>query len=494
MQNEIVNDELLADEIGKFYNDPLGFVMFAYDWGVGDLKGFNGPDEWQREALNDWGNAIKERNFDGVNPVAPYQSSISSGHGIGKSAFTAWVTNFIMSTRPYCKGVITANTSPQLQTKTWAEVAKWTKRSINGHWFDVTTGMGSMKMVHKDHPESWRVDALTSTKENAESFAGLHAANSTPFYIFDEASAVPDIIWDVAEGGLTDGEPMWFVFGNPTRASGRFHQCFNRQKHRWNTKQIDSRTAKMTNKKKIQEWVDDYGEDSDFVRVRVRGQFPKQGSLQFIPSDYVERCNEYDVEVFKGSIRTIAVDVARFGDDQTVISYKAGRKLYPLYKYRELDTMATASLVAEGIESFKPHAVFIDGGGVGGGVVDRLTLLGYNVFDVNFGSGANDSKKYMNKRVEMYGLLKEAMKAGLDFPDDIELGYELQAIEYDYNDKQQIRLESKKAMKKRGLSSPDCADAVALHFAEPVNMTEVDEDEGMNYNHRNDGRNQTTGY
>jgi len=369
---ETVNDELLADEIGKFYDDPLGFVMFAYDWGVGDLKGFDGPDEWQRDALNDWGNAIKERSFDGVNPVAPYQSSISSGHGIGKSAFTAWVTNFIMSTRPYCKGVITANTSPQLQTKTWAEVAKWTKRSINGHWFDVTTGMGSMKMVHKDHPESWRVDALTSTKENAESFAGLHAANSTPFYIFDEASAVPDVIWDVAEGGLTDGEPMWFVFGNPTRASGRFHQCFNRQKHRWNTKQIDSRTAKMTNKKKIQEWVDDYGEDSDFVRVRVRGQFPKQGSLQFIPSDYVERCNEYDVEVFKGSIRTIAVDVARFGDDQTVISYKAGRKLYPLYKYRELDTMATASLVAEGIESFKPHAVFIDGGGVGGGVVEPL--------------------------------------------------------------------------------------------------------------------------
>lgn len=460
-------DDLIADEMGRFFEDPLGFVNFSYDWDHGDLKGFKGPDDWQSEYLDRLAHHIRNNKFDGVTPVDPIQMSTSSGHGIGKSALTAWLVGFIMSTRPFCKGVVTANTSPQLRTKTWAEIQKWNKRSLTGHWFDVTSGM-QMKMTHKDHPESWRVDAQTCAKENSEAFAGLHSASSTPFYIFDEASAIHDSIWEVSEGGLTDGEPMWFVFGNPTRSSGRFFQCFNRQKHRWENQKIDSRKAKMTNKKKIQEWVDDYGEDSDFVRVRVRGEFPRSGSSQFISIEDVNNSMAYEAEGYEALPKIIAVDVARFGDDQTVIGCKQGRKIWPFDKYRGMDTMETADKVAEKIREFNPDAVFVDGGGVGGGVIDRLKQLGHNVIEINFGSSPRDKKQYANKRAEMYGDLRDALKAGIDLPDDHELHDELIAVEYGFNAKQQIQLEKKEDMKKRGLSSPDCGDTAALFFAEPI--------------------------
>ena len=122
-----------------------------------------------------------------------------------------------MSTRPYCKGVVTANTAEQLRSKTWSELSKWHSKCITKEWFAFHAGRGNMKIVHVDHPEEWNCQAQTSKEENSEAFAGLHAASSTPFYIFDEASAVPDKIFEVREGGTTDGEAMTFDFGNPTR-------------------------------------------------------------------------------------------------------------------------------------------------------------------------------------------------------------------------------------------------------------------------------------
>jgi len=457
-------DDLLADKMATFYDDPLGFVLFAYDWDHGDLKGFHGPDVWQRDYLVNLGNAIKDRGFNGVDPVAPIQIATSSGHGIGKSALTAWLCNFLMSTRPFCKGVVTANTSPQLRTKTWAEIQKWTKRCITCDWFNITAGQ-HMSLSHKQHPESWRIDAQTCAKENSESFAGLHAASSTPFYIFDEASAVDNSIWEVSEGGLTDGEPMWFVFGNPTRSSGTFFEAFNRQKHRWTTNRIDSRTAAMTNKVKIQEWVDDYGEDSDFVRVRVKGEFPRSGSCQFISTEDVNNCIEYKSMGHHELPIVIGVDVARFGDDQSIICIRQGRKVWPLQKFRGLDTMSLAHKVAESIDLYNPDGVFIDGGGVGGGVIDRLTQLNYKVTEVQFGGSPNDKSKYRNKRAEMWGDMKAGIVAGVDLPDDIDLKSALTAVEYGYNDKDQIQLEKKDDMKKRGLASPDEGDGVGLTYA-----------------------------
>jgi hypothetical protein len=167
--------------------------------------------------------------------------------------------------------------------------------------------------------------ALTAQNEKSESFAGQHAANSSSYYIFDEASAIPESIWQVAEGGTTDGEPHWFCFGNPTRNSGRFFEsCFGREKHRWKVRSIDARESGITNKTQLAEWVTEYGEDSDFVRVRVRGIPPRAGDLQFIDSERVWEARNRPVVALPNESLVCGVDVARGGMDSNVICYRRG--------------------------------------------------------------------------------------------------------------------------------------------------------------------------
>jgi len=275
----------LAQELLQYHDDPYGFVMFAYPWGQpGPLQNYDGPDVWQRDFLLELGRQVKERSFDGITAVDPVRMVVASGHGVGKSTLVAWLVDWIMSTRPQAQGTVTANTFPQLETKTWAAIQKWTKLCITRSWFEIT----SDAVYFRGKFDSWRVSAQSSKEANSESFAGQHAADSTSFYVFDEASAIPDVIWEVAFGGLTDGEPMFFAFGNPTRASGQFQRaCFGADRNRWTRFSVDSRTSKFSNKQLLQEWIETYGEDSDFVRVRVRGECPRAGFAQFIPSDVV---------------------------------------------------------------------------------------------------------------------------------------------------------------------------------------------------------------
>ena len=178
---------------------------------------------------------------------------------------------------------------------------------------------------------------------------------------------------------MTDGEPMWFVFGNPTRNTGRFRECFGKFRHRWTTRQIDSRTARLPNKTQIAQWVADYGEDSDFVRVRVRGVFPRAGTLQFISSDAVEFAANAARDVHTDLMDPVVfgVDVARFGDDETVVAIRRGRdaRSIPWVRVRNADTMQVAALIVDLATKYRPDAIFVDGGGVGGGVVDRLRYL-----------------------------------------------------------------------------------------------------------------------
>lgn len=282
-------------------------------------------------------------------------------------------------------------------------------------------------------------------------------------------SAIPSEIYEVANGAMTDGEPMMFLFGNPTKSTGYFADTFGRLRHRWINWQVDSRTAKMTNKELINQWVEDYGEDSDFVRVRVRGQFPRVGDSQFISTEVVEQAMERHVEPVETDPIIIGVDVARFGDDQSVFVVVRGRKLLSIRAYRELDLMELSARVVELIKEFSPHAVFVDGAGVGAGVVDRLHQLQYKVIEVQAGSKAEDPEKFCNKRAEMWWRMRDWLKTA-DIPRDaLALKYDLTGIEYAYDAKMRIQLEKKSDMKKRGLASPDFADALAMAFAEPVN-------------------------
>lgn len=460
----------LADLMASCYADPLRHVMVSYPWNEGSLKGFTGPDDWAIGFLNEWGQEIRSRGFDGVHAVEPVQFSVSSGHGIGKSAMSSWIIKFILDTRPFCKGVVTSNTAAQLKTKTWSELAKWNSMSLTSHWFIYNNSHGNMNMYHKDYKDTWRVDAQTCAENNSESFAGLHAANSTPFYLFDEASNIPDIIYEVREGGLTDGEPMTFDFGNPTRASGRFYENMEgRFRHRFIRRMIDSRSVKITNKKKIQQWIDDYGIDSDFVKVRVLGQFPSSGSLQFMPASYVKACTNLEVSVTPNDPLVMGVDVARFGDDQSVIYLRQGRdaESQGIHTFRGIDTMAFAGEIARIANERRPDAIFIDGGGVGGGVIDRCRQLGLDVVEINFGSRATQ-RGYSLMRDQMWGNLRDAMKDGIRIPDNQDLHSDLTGVEYGYTLNNDIKLEKKEDMKKRGLASPDLADALALTYAMPV--------------------------
>jgi hypothetical protein len=463
-------DIILADECSRFYADPYGFVMWAFDWGHGDLIGFDGPDTWQREILDDIGAKVQERKFNGVDAVEPIMMAVSSGHGIGKSALSAWIILWVMSTRPNSKGVVTANTGDQLKTKTMSELAKWHRRCITARWFDVT----ALSISHKAFSETWRVDALTSREEASESFAGLHAADSTPWYLFDEASAIPEKIWEVAKGGLTDGEPMHFAFGNPTRNSGSFHECFGRQSHRWNTRQVDSRTAKMTNKKLINQWIDDFGEDSDFVRVRVRGIFPKGGDMQFIPSDIVFTAQKRGTGRYLGDDPLICgVDMARGGDDNCMIQFRRGydaksERVYRIPGEKSRDSMKVVSLLTMLFDRHKPDVIFMDKGSMGGPIGDRLRQLGYNVFDVGFGDNADNDQLYKSRTAEMGAKCKQWLMDGGSIPDDQQLEKELTSRDFGHNDKDQLVLERKKDMKKRLGVSPDWADALYLTFAFPV--------------------------
>jgi hypothetical protein len=480
---------MLAEDMARFYADPLGFVMYAFPWDRDKalqlvklpapwdlLYGSEyGPDEWACRLLEDIGRQVGERAFDGAQAVAPLQFAVSSGHGIGKSAMAAWLTLWIMSTRPHSRGVVTANTGEQLASKTWAGVSAWLARAVNKHWFTITTGKGAMRLVHNEAPDSWRVDAQTSREENSESFAGLHAANSTPWYLFDEASAIPTKIWEVAEGGKTDGEPMHFAFGNPTRNTGAFAECFGKSRHRWDTRQIDSRKVAITNKVLLANWVEDYGEDSDFVRVRVRGVFPRASSLQFIPRDLVDQAmaRKERLERFAGYTAAVGVDVARFGNAQSVIRTRIGRdgaSIAPK-RFRGLDTVQLAGRVAEHVAMLRQLGLkvvlFVDGGGVGGGVVDNLRRLNHDPIEVNFGSKPDDPRKYANKRAEMWGLTKDWLKIGALEPDEL-LATDLTAVEYGFTADDRIQLERKEDMEKRGLASPDDGDALALTFAHPV--------------------------
>lgn len=449
----------LRKAMEKFVCDPLGFVYFAYEWGKGVLADEAGPDEWQSEILRLIGKGT-------LNASEAIRIAVRSGHGIGKTALIGWIIHWFMSTRSHPQIVVTANTSSQLSDKTWRELAKWWKLSINKHWFEWT----KTKFYLKEHSETWFAVAQPWTKERSEAFAGTHEKHV--LFLFDEASAIDDIIWEVAEGAMTTPGAMWIAFGNPTRNTGRFSECFKKQRHRWTTREIDSRTARKADKKQIKEWIEDYGEDSDFVRVRVKGQEPRTGSMQFIGNELVETAmaRKFNPGVIQGAPKILGVDCARFGEDRSVLVVRQGICVYPLRAVRNLDSMRLGDLIYDTAEEQKVDAVMLDIGSFGAAVYDYLVHKRNrkDVIPVDFGSSPKDGKVYLNKRAEIWGLMKQFLMDGGCLPNDNELRDDLTGPEFGYNIREQIMLEKKTDMKKRGLASPDKGDALACTFAVPV--------------------------
>ena len=469
-----MNQELL-EELAQFTSDPLGFVYFAFQWGEpgSELEEFSGPEDWQIKILTALGSGLI--TFDKAVRLAT-----TSGHGIGKSALVSWLILWAMSTFEDTIGVVTANTETQLKTKTWAQLAKWYRLFIGKDLFEMTAT--KLCSVDPEHKDTWRLDMVPWSERNTEAFAGLHNQGKRILLLFDEASAIPDIIWEVAEGALTDKNTqiIWAVFGNPTRNSGRFRECFpgGRFTHRWNSRAVDSREVSFTNKEQFQAWIEDYGEDSDFVRVRVKGEFPRIDSTSFISFETaLEATQRTLIQSFDPIV--LGVDVGRFGTDPSVIYPRQGRDAVtlPIDILRGSDTMQTAGMVARRFKEYNASIVMVDSGGVGGGVVDRLRQLRIPVIAVDFGSKPdnytpNDGTRYANKRAEIWGALRGWLTYG-SIPKKIpgneqDLIDELIGPTYGMTKGETIQLERKEDMKARGLPSPNVADALACTFAYPI--------------------------
>lgn len=488
---------MLAEDIASFTHDPLGYAVYAFPWGeAGPLHDVTGPRDWQAETMED----LREHLENPVTRHTPFRCARASGHGIGKSALISMIACWALDTCEDTRVVITANTEQQIRTKTWPEVLKWRNMSITRDWWKPTkTGIFS---TIKGHDEIWRADAVTWSEHNTEAFAGLHNKGKRIVVIFDEGSNIADKVWEVAEGALTDEntEIIWIAFGNPTRNTGRFRECFGRHRNLWKTKAIDSRTVEGTNKAYLDELVNTYGEDSDIVKVRVRGMFPSASSMQFIGTDVVDGARRREVEfIDPGEPIVIGVDVARFGDDRSTVYFRQGRDARSIKPIRlsQVDTMQLAAKVAEQHRIYHAQMVCVDEGGIGAGVVDRLKQMGLPVVGVQFGGKPlgmvrlADGAKCANRRAEMWAIMREWLKGG-SIPDDDQLAGDLMGVEYSFNSRDEIVLEKKEHMKERGLASPDDGDGLALTFAVPVLPSFYEAEDA--FENERVGRNEVTGY
>lgn len=459
-------EEQLIDDIASFTHDPLGYALYAFPWGEDgtELAHATGPRNWQRWMLDTVGEHL--RNPDTRHQ--PLMIAVSSGHGIGKSAGISMLLNWGMSTCEDCKAVVTANTENQLRTKTWPEVIKWANLSITKDWF--STPATAMYSNDSGHDKRWRADAIPWSEHNTEAFAGLHNERKRIIVVFDEASNIADKVWEVAEGALTDEdtEIIWVAFGNPTRNSGRFRECFRKYKHRWVTKQIDSRTVEGTNKEQIQKWIEDHGEDSDFVKVRVRGIFPDASELQFIPTGLTDEAMKRVVTAAQvaHAPRIIGVDPAYSGVDDAVIYLRQGLHSKVLWTgNKTTDDLIMAKRIADFEDQYQADAVFIDFG-YGTGLKSIGDGWGRTWQLVPFG-GASSDPQMLNKRGEMFNACKAWLKLGGAL-DDQETADDLSAAEYKVRVDGKIVMEAKEDIKERLGRSPGKGDALLLTFAYPV--------------------------
>jgi hypothetical protein len=456
------------DYIASFRHDPLGYVRQVFPWGEPgtELAEYAGPREWQADVLGRIGAHLQ----DPARRYRPLRLARASGHGIGKSGLIGMVMKWGLDTCVDTRIVVTANTDNQLRTKTWPEVAKWARLAETRELFRVTAT--AVACADPDAEKSWRADAIPWSENNTEAFAGLHNKGRRIILIFDEGSAIADRVWEVAEGALTDEgtEIIWLAFGNPTRNTGRFRECFRRFRHLWDHAQIDSRTVEGTNRDYLDELVATYGENSDIVKIRVRGQFPSQSAKQFISTDDVDaaRGRHLRPEQYSFAPKILTCDPAWEGDDELVIGLRQGLRFEILRTIAKNDNdLQVAAILAQLEDEHQADAVFVDAG-YGTGIVSAGRTMGRNWQLVWF-SGEATKPGYKNKRAEMWGDARDWLKAGGSIPPDDEVLYQdLIGPETVATLDGTIQLEAKKDMKKRGLPSPGRGDALALSFAFPV--------------------------
>ena len=464
-------------------DDVEAFVMYAFPWGVKNtpLARFTGPRKWQREVLRDVTEHIKAQqgkvDFDTI------RAAVSSGRGIGKSALVSWLVLWMLTTRIGGSVVVSANSENQLRSVTWAELTKWSAMLINSHWWEISaTKLVPAKwltdIVEKDLKKGtryWACEGKLWSEENPDSYAGVHNQDGM-MLIFDESSGIPDAIWDVGAGFFTENTPdrYWFAFSNPRRNSGYFFECFNAKRAFWKSRTVDARTVEDTDKAVYEQIIAEYGENSSQAKIEVYGEFPSAGEDQFIGPTLVDDAMKRPKYKDMTAPIIVGVDPARGGADATVIVVRQGRDLMAIKRYQGEDTMTIVGRVIEAIEEYKPTLTVIDEGGLGYGILDRLTEQRYKVRGVNFGNKAKHPMAFGNKRAEMWNDMRNWLKSA-SIPSDRQLRADLTGPAKKPDSSGTIFLEGKKEMRARGLASPDAADALCVTFAFPVAHREYTE-------------------
>ncbi|MFM2004819.1 MAG: Terminase protein [Pseudomonadota bacterium] len=430
----------LATLVKTYQNDPVGFVRYVL--GVE-------PDEWQAAVMRDV--ARGERRI-----------SVRAGHGVGKTAFCSWLLLWFQITKFPQKSICTAPTASQLYDSLFNEVKIWINRlpAPIRDLFETT----SEKVTLKAAPESSFISARTSSADRPESLAGVHSDHV--LLIVDEASAVPEQVFESAAGSMSGENACTILIGNPTRGSGMFFKTHHQLSSEWKTYHVSCLNSPRVSKDFVKQIADTYGISSNQYRIRVLGEFALRDDDTLIPAELVDAAMSRDVVLDVKEPIVYGLDVARFGDDRSVLCKRQGNVVLEFKVWQGLDLMQLTGAIVNEAKLDKPAEICVDSIGLGSGVADRLRELGHTVRDVNVAESSAMNQQAAKLRDELWLAVKEWLNArACRLPKMDELRQELVAPTYTFTSNGKIKVEGKADMKRRGMRSPDLADAICLTFA-----------------------------
>ena len=407
------------------------------------------PLPWQREFLETV--ASGERRV-----------SVRAGHGVGKSTACAWLLLWHLLTRMPQKAVCTAPTASQLFDALFSEVKHWTNRLPPA--LRDTLEVFTDRIVQKGAPESSFISARTSSAERPEALAGIHSEHV--LLICDEASAIPEAVFESAAGSMSGHAATTVLIGNPTRNTGLFFKTHHQLSSDWKTMHVSCLDNRLVSQDFVKQIKSTYGENSNAFRVRVLGEFALRDDDSLIPAELVDAAMDRDVGISPTEQIYYGVDVARFGDDRTVICKRQGNVVLGFKHWSGEDLMGTVGRIVHEAGMDSPAEIMVDSIGLGGGVADRLRELGYNVRDVNVSESVALNQQAAKLRDELWLSCKEWLETrAVKLPRNDELRQELIGPTYSFTSNGKIKVEGKSEMKRRGMRSPDLADALCLTFA-----------------------------
>jgi hypothetical protein len=433
-----------VDFIRKYQNDPVSFVR--------EVLGVE-PDVWQIDFLN--AVAAGERKI-----------SIRSGHGVGKSTGGSWAMLWYLLTRYPVKVVVTAPTSAQLYDALFAELKRWVKELPDA--VQQLLDVKQERIELRASPTEAFISARTSRAEQPEALQGVHSENV--MLVADEASGVPEQVFEAAAGSMSGHNALTILFGNPVRSSGFFFDTHNRLKDEWWTKRVSCVDSPRVSEAYIGEMKSRYGEESNAYRIRVLGEFPRSDDDTIIPMELLESAKNRDVSGNPDAPIIWGLDVARFGSDSSVLCKRQSNVLIDMQRWRNLDLMQLTGAVVAQYEAceFKerPVEILVDSIGLGAGVVDRLRELKLPARGINVSESPAMGATYLNLRAELWHKLKAWLeRRDCKIPNDEDLIAELATVRYTFTSNGKVKIESKDDIRRRGLKSPDKADALCLTFA-----------------------------